>query len=528
MAKEIYFDTAGREKLKTGIDKVADAVKITLGPKGRNAVLEKKFLTPLVTNDGVTIANEISLEDVYEDMGAQLMKEVASKTNDVAGDGTTTAIVLSQAMVEEGMKNLAAGANPILLRRGMEQAVAVAVQEIDKLAKPVQSAEEIHHVLFVSSEDKEISDLLSDALQKVNDENGIVVENSQTLKSYLEIQPGFSFERGYVSANMVNQPELSQCVYEDVDILLIDKKFTTMSEIYPILELSLNRKKPMLMVVDGLEGEALQAVNMNNARGVLSIVAVQGPTHGENRQRELEDMEAMVGGQAIAGAMGSVIEKVTEDALGHAERVVVEKDKTTIVGGNSNTEKIESRIARIREEMQEYKAEFTTQVCQARLSRLAGGTAVLKVGASTETEYKEKKLRIEDALNAARAAMAEGVVVGGGTTYLRILPALDALTVEEADVQTGVNLVKRALKQPLAQIAANAGKEPFVIVEQVAQLPAEQGYNVITDQYEDLLAAGIIEPAKVVKAALQHAVSVAMMALTVESLVAEVEKKEEQ
>lgn len=290
----------------------------------------------------------------------------------------------------------------------------------------------------------------------------------------------------------------------------------------------MNRKKPMLMVVDGLEGEALQAVNMNNARGVLSVVAVQGPTHGENRQRELEDMEAMVGGQAIAGAMGSVIEKVTEDALGHAERVVVEKDKTTIVGGNSNTEKIESRIARIREEMQEYKAEFTTQVCQARLSRLAGGTAVLKVGASTETEYKEKKLRIEDALNAARAAMAEGVVVGGGTTYLRILPALDALTVEEADVQTGVNLVKRALKQPLAQIAANAGKEPFVIVEQVAQLPAEQGYNVITDQYEDLLAAGIIEPAKVVKAALQHAVSVAMMALTVESLVAEVEKKEEQ
>lgn len=528
MAKEIYFDAAGREKLKAGIDQVANAVKITLGPKGRNAVLEKKFLTPLVTNDGVTIANEIALEDPYEDMGAQLMKEVASKTNDVAGDGTTTAIVLAQAMVEEGMKNLAAGANPVLLRRGMEQAAAAAVQEIDRLAKPVQSAQEIRHVVFVSSEDEAISDLLSDALQKVKDENGIVVENSQTLKSYLEIQRGFSFERGYVSANMVNQPELSQCVYEDVDILLIDKKFTTMNEIYPILELSLNRKKPMLMVVDGLEGEALQAVNMNNARGVLSIVAVQGPTHGENRQRELEDMEAMVGGQAIAGVIGSVVEKVTEEVLGHADKVVVEKDKTTIVGGASDAEKIAHRVAMIRDEMKEYKSDFTKEVCQTRLSRLAGGTAVLKVGASTETEYKEKKLRIEDALNAARAAMEDGVVVGGGTTYLRILPALDALTAAEDDVQTGINLVKRALRQPLAQIAANAGKEPSIVVEQVAKLPAEQGYNVCTDRYEDLLAAGIIEPAKVIKAALQNAVSVAMMALTVESLIAEVEQKKEE
>ncbi len=527
MAKEIYYDTDGRSRLKTGIDKVADAVKVTLGPKGRNAVLEKKYLAPLVTNDGVTIANEISLEDAYENMGAQLMKEVAEKTNEAAGDGTTTAVVLAQAMVEEGLKNLAAGANPVLLRKGMEQAVAAAVQEIDRLAKPVQSAEEIHHVVYVSSEDEEISALLSDALQQVNDENGVIVENSQTLKSYLEIQPGFSFEKGYVSANMVNQPESSQCVYEDVDILLIDKKLSTMNEVYPILELSLNRKKPMLMIVDELEGEALQAVNLNNLRGILHIVAVQAPTHGENRQRELEDMEAMVGGQAITGTMASVVEKVTEDVLGHAERVVVEKNKTTIVGGNSNAEKIKQRVATIHEEMKEYKSDFTKQVCQSRLSRLAGGTAVLKVGASTETEYNEKKLRIEDALNAARAAMEDGIVVGGGTTYLRVLPALEQLHETEADVATGIAIVKRALKQPLAQIALNAGKEASVVVSAVQQQSGGYGYNVMKDSYEDLLEAGIIEPAKVLKAALQNAVSVAMMVLTAEALVAEVEKKEE-
>ncbi len=311
MAKEIYFDADSRMKLKNGIDKVADAVKITLGPKGRNAILARKYMSPMVTNDGATIANDIILDERYEDLGAQLIKEVAAKTNDAAGDGTTTAIVLAQAMVEEGMKNLSAGANPILLRRGIEKATTAAIAEIDAFAQPVQGAEEIRHVLYVSSEDEAISDLLSEALQKVNDENGIIIENSQTLKSYLDIQPGFVIDKGYISAHMINQPESGKCYYEDVDILLTDKKFTTTNDIYPILELALNRKKPLFLIVDTLEGEALQAVNLNNARGMISIVAVQGPTHGENRERELQDIEALVSGEAIIGVL-------TEAMLGHA------------------------------------------------------------------------------------------------------------------------------------------------------------------------------------------------------------------
>jgi len=528
MAKEIILDAAGRAKLLAGLDQVADAVKITLGPKGRNAVLEKKFMTPLVTNDGATIAGEITLEDGYEDMGAQLIREVASKTNDVAGDGTTTAVVLAQAMVHAGMKNLAAGANPVLLRRGMEQAVAAAVTEIDALAQPVQSSDEIRQVVLVSSEDEEVGDLLSQALQQVNDGNGIVVENSQTLKSSLEVQQGFSFERGYVSANMINQPDVSQCVYEDVDILLIDKKFKTMSDIYPILELSLNRKKPLLMIVDELEEEALQIVNMNNARGILSVVAVQGPTHGENRQRELLDMEAMVGGQAIVGEVIGMVDQVTEAMLGHADRVVVEKNKTTIVGGTSDAAKVQSRIAMIHDEMQEYKSGFVAEVCQSRLSRLAGNTVVLKVGASTEAEYNEKKLRIEDALHAANAAMKDGIVVGGGVTYLRVLDRLATLCADEDDVNTGIDVIRQALQQPLAQIAINAGKEPSVIVEAVRKLPQNEGYHVLHDRYENLYDAGVIEPAKVVKAALQNAASMAMMALTVEAVVGEAPKQDDE
>ncbi len=519
MAKEIYFDADSRMKLKNGIDKVADAVKITLGPKGRNAILARKYMSPMVTNDGATIANDIILDERYEDLGAQLIKEVAAKTNDAAGDGTTTAIVLAQAMVEEGMKNLSAGANPILLRRGIEKATTAAIAEIDAFAQPVQGAEEIRHVLYVSSEDEAISDLLSEALQKVNDENGIIIENSQTLKSYLDIQPGFVIDKGYISAHMINQPESGKCYYEDVDILLTDKKFTTTNDIYPILELALNRKKPLFLIVDTLEGEALQAVNLNNARGMISIVAVQGPTHGENRERELQDIEALVSGEAIIGVLSSAVGQITEAMLGHAEKIVVEKDKTTVVGGVCDDNKLQKRIASIHDEMKEYRSEFTTQVCQRRLSRLAGGTVVLKIGASTETDYQEKKLRVEDALHAARAAMESGVVVGGGTAYLRTLPALELLEAENDDIRTGINIVKQSLKKPLSQIAANAGQEAAVIVEKVLTLPFEQGYNALTNDYENLLTTGIIEPAKVVKAALQNAASMAMMALTVESMI---------
>lgn len=527
MAKEICYDEISRQKLKKGMDMVADAVKVTLGPKGRNGVLEKPYFAPVVTNDGVTIANAIDLADPYENIGAQLLKEVASKTNDVAGDGTTTAIVLAQAMIEEGMKNLAVGANPVFLKKGIEQAVAKAVAEIEHLAKPVHTETEIRQVAVVSSEDEAIGALVAEAVQKVGDENSIVVENSQTMNSYLDIKPGFSFERGFVSANMINVPELSQCVYEDVDILFIDRSFKTMNDIYPILELALERRKPMLMVVDGLEGEALQAVNMNNARGVLSIVAVQGPTHGENRQRELLDMEALVGGQAIVGEIDALTDKITAEMLGHAQRIVVDKNKTTIVGGIADESKVAQRVARIREEMQEYTSEFTTQVCQSRLQRLAGAAVVLKVGASTEAEYNEKKLRIEDALHAVQAARAEGIVAGGGTAFLRVQASLSSLDSSEADVRTGIHIVYQALEKPLGQIAQNAGQEPSVIVEAVRALAEDEGYNALTGRYENMLSSGIIDSAKVTKAALQNAASIAMLALTAEAAVVDAPEKKE-
>ncbi|MGM9526420.1 MAG: chaperonin GroEL [Peptococcaceae bacterium] len=521
MAKEIYFDEKARKSLETGIDAVAEAVKVTLGPKGRNVVLDKKFGAPLVTNDGATIAQSIDLEDVYANMGAQLIKEAAMKANETVGDGTTTTTVLAQAMIKEGLKNLAAGANPVQMKLGIDTAVNAAVAALKETAKPVADTAHISRIAAISAADEEIGRLLGQASEEVGLDGSISIEHSETMATFLQIKEGAQYDQGYISPNMITDKENSIAVLDNPLILLTNQDISTLQDILPTLEIIMAQRRPLLIVANELKGEALTTILTNHVKGVITCAAVKAPSHGDNQINELMDMAALTGGEAILEMKGLRLADVKLELLGQAKQVRVGKDKMVIVEGKKNEEAVQLQTARIKGDMKEFKSDFTTQVCQARLHRLAGRVAVLQVAAATEVEFNEKKLRIEDALRATRAAAEDGIVCGGGVAYVGILPALAQIQLS-GDVQTGVNIVKKALIMPLAQIAENAGKDGAVVVERVKQLPAGQGYNAANDTYGDIMAEGIIDPAKVACFALQHAASAAKMVLSVESLVGDV------
>ena len=526
MAKEIRFGAEARKSLEAGVNAVADAVKVTLGPKGRNAVLDKKYTTPLITNDGVTIAREIELEDPFENMGAQLLKEVATKTNDIAGDGTTTATVLAQAMVREGLKNVAAGANPMILRKGMQKAVDVIVEEIGKISKPIEGKEAIAQVATISSGDEVTGALIADAMEKVGNDGVITVEDSKTFGTTLDVVKGMQFDRGYISPYMVTDTEKMVSVLDDPLILVTDKKVKTIQELLPILEKVVQSGKPLLLIADEVEGEALTTMILNKLRGTFTCVAVKAPGYGDRRKDNLKDIAILTGGEVITDELGLKLEDATLEMLGTARQVTVTKELTTIVEGKGSAEDIASRIAQIKSLLADSTSDFDKEKYRERLAKLSGGVAVIQVGAATETELQEKKLRIEDALNATKAAVEEGIVAGGGTALIDVLPALADLKMAEDDAQTGVNIIRRALEEPVRQIAFNAGIEGSVVAEKVKSLPVGQGFNALTNVYEDMIAAGIIDPAKVTRSALQNAASIASMILTTESLVADVTKED--
>lgn len=519
--KKILFAEDARHALERGVNTLANAVKVTLGPKGRNVVLDKKFGSPTITNDGVTIAKEIELKDPFENMGAQLAKEVATKTNDVAGDGTTTATLLAQAMVREGLKNVAAGANPMILKKGIEKAVNIVVEEVKKISKPVDQKQSIAQVAAISAGDEEIGKLIAEAMEKVGKDGVISVEESKTMGTNLEVVEGMQFDRGYVSPYMVTDSERMEALLSDPYILITDKKVTLIKDLLPILEKVMQKGKPVLLIAEDVEGEALATLVVNKLRGILNVVAVKAPGFGDRRKAMLSDIAVITGGQVISEEVGSTLENVTLEMLGQARQVKVTKDMTTIVDGKGNSQEIKNRVNQIKLQIEETTSDYDREKLQERLAKLAGGVAVIEVGAATETEMKEKKLRIEDALSATRAAVEEGVVPGGGVTLLQIAPALDKLK-ESGDVATGISIVRKALAEPLKQIANNAGVEGSVIVEKVAALPAGQGYNALTGEYGDMVKSGIIDPAKVTRSALQNAASIAAMLLTTECLVAEI------
>lgn len=526
MAKEIRFGEDARKSLEAGVNAVAEAVKVTLGPKGRNVVLGRQYGAPVITNDGVSIAREIELEDPFEDMGAQLLKEVATKTNDVAGDGTTTATVLAQAMIREGLKNVAAGANPMIIRHGIQEAVNVAVEEISKISHKVESKESIAQVAANSSADEEIGKLIAEAMEVVGNEGVITVEDSQTFGTNLEVVEGMQFDRGYISPYMVTDTEKMVSVLENPLILLTDKKISNIQEVLPVLEQVVQASRPLLLIAEDVEGEALTTMLLNKLRGTFTCVAVKAPGFGDRRKEMLKDIAILTGGQVITDELGYKLEDATIDMLGNARQVTVGKENTIIVDGRGNKEEIAARVAQIKVLADESTSEFDKEKYQERMAKLAGGVAVIQVGAATETELTEKKHRIEDALAATKAAVQEGIVAGGGTALVNILPALEKIEMEEPDAQTGVNLMRRALEEPVRQIAANAGVEGSVVVQKVKTLPAGQGYNALHDRYEDMIAAGIVDPAKVTRSALQNAASIASMILTTESLVADIKKDE--
>lgn len=526
MAKEIRFGAEARQSLEAGVNAVADAVKVTLGPKGRNAVLDKKYAAPLITNDGVTIARDIELEDPFENMGAQLLKEVATKTNDVAGDGTTTATVLAQAMVREGLKNVAAGANPMILRKGMQKAVDAVVAEIGKIAKPIEGKDAIAQVATISSGDELTGALIADAMEKVGKDGVITVEDSKTFGTTLDVVKGMQFDRGYISPYMVTDTEKMICTLDDPYILITDRKVKAVQELLPILEKIVQSGKPLLLIADEVEGEALTTMILNKLRGTFTCVAVKAPGYGDRRKDNLKDIAILTGGEVITEELGLKLEDTTIEMLGRARQVTVTKELTTIVEGKGEAEAIANRVAQIRALLADTTSEFDQEKYRERLAKLAGGVAVIQVGAATETELQEKKLRIEDALNATKAAVEEGIVAGGGTALVNALPALADLKMEEADAQTGVNIIRRALEEPVRQIAFNAGIEGSVVAEKVKTLPVGNGFNALTNEYTNMIDAGIIDPAKVTRSALQNAASIASMILTTESLVADVTKED--
>ena len=523
MAKQILFGEEARRALGRGVDALADAVKVTLGPKGRNVVLDKKFGAPTITNDGVTIARDIELEDPFENMGAQLVKEVATKTNDVAGDGTTTATLLAQAMVREGMRNVAAGANPMVLKKGIEMAVNTLVDEIKKKAKTVKG-DDVAQVATISSSDETIGKLIADAMSKVGKDGVITSEESKTMKTELKVVEGMQFDRGYISPYMVTDADKMEAVLKDPYILITDRKISTISDILPILEEVVKQGKELVIIAEDLDGEALATLVVNKLRGTFKALAVKAPGFGDRRKAMLEDIAILTGGTVISEELGRKLDSVTIADLGHAGQVRATKDETTIVDGVGDKKAIAARVEQLKKQVAETTSDFDKEKLQERLAKLSGGVAVIEIGAATEVEMKDKKLRIEDALNATRAAVEEGIVAGGGTTFVDILPALDALKAE-GDVQTGIDIVKRAIEEPVRQIANNAGLEGSVVVEEVKKAGKGKGFNALTGEYEDMIKAGIVDPAKVVRSALQNAASIAAMVLTTETLVADKPEK---
>ena len=530
MAKILVFDEAARRALERGVNAVANAVKVTLGPRGRNVVLEKKFGSPTITKDGVPVAKEVELEDHLENIGAQLLKEVASKTNDVAGDGTTTATVLAQAIVREGLKNVAAGANPLALKRGIEKAVEAAVEKIKALAIPVEDRKAIEEVATISANDPEVGKLIADAMEKVGKEGIITVEESKSLETELKFVEGYQFDKGYISPYFVTNPETMEAVLEDAFILIVEKKVSNVRELLPILEQVAQTGKPLLIIAEDVEGEALATLVVNKLRGTLSVAAVKAPGFGDRRKEMLKDIAAVTGGTVISEELGFKLENATLSMLGRAERVRITKDETTIVGGKGKKEDIEARINGIKKELETTDSEYAREKLQERLAKLAGGVAVIRVGAATETELKEKKHRFEDALNATRAAVEEGIVPGGGVTLLRAISAVEELIKKlEGDEATGAKIVRRALEEPARQIAENAGYEGSVIVQQILAETKNPryGFNAATGEFVDMVEAGIVDPAKVTRSALQNAASIGALILTTEAVVAEKPEKKE-
>ncbi len=522
MAKQILFGEEARRALQSGVDQLADAVKITLGPKGRNVVLDKKFGSPLITNDGVTIAKDIELEDAFENMGAQLVKEVATKTNDVAGDGTTTATLLAQAIIREGLKNVTAGANPMIVKKGIQKAVDAAVEYILKNAKKVSGKEDIARVASVSAANEYIGQLIADAMEKVTADGVITVEESKTAETYCDVVEGMQFDRGYISPYMVTDTEKMEAVLDDCYILITDKKISNIQDVLPVLEQIVQQGKKLLIIAEDIEGEALTTLVVNKLRGTFTCVAVKAPGFGDRRKEMLKDIAILTGGQVISDELGLDLKETTIDMLGNAKQVKVQKELTIIVDGSGNTEEIKDRVNVIKGQIEETTSEFDKEKLQERLAKLSGGVAVIKVGAATETEMKEMKLRIEDALAATKAAVEEGIIAGGGTSYINAIPSVEALlSTDDADEKTGVQIILKALEEPVRQIAKNAGLEGSVIVDKIKSSEPGIGFNALIEEYVNMVENGIVDPAKVTRSALQNAASVASMVLTTESIVAD-------
>ncbi len=530
MAKQILFDEQARQALKRGVDKLANAVKITLGPKGRNVVLDKGFGSPTITNDGVTIAKEVELEDKFENLGAQLVQEVASKTNDVAGDGTTTATLLAQTIIDEGLRNVSAGANPMAIRRGLMKGATTIVEELKNLSKPVKTTEEIAQVASISAQDPEVGKAIATVMDRFENKGDAVVtvEESQTFGLEHEVVEGLQFDKGYVSPYMVTNPDRMEAIHEDVYILVTDKKVSAVSEVLPLLEnLARQGKKELVVIADEIEGEALAMFVVNKIRGTFNVLGVKAPAFGDRRKEMLKDIATVTGATVISEDLGKKLEDAKVEDLGSARKVIATKETTTIVEGKGDKPEVEARIAEIRNELKTTKSDFDKEKLQERLAKLSGGVAILKVGAATETELKEKKHRIEDAVLATKAAIEEGIVPGGGVALLRAMETLARIKTDDDEEKIALGILTRALEAPTRQIAANAGKEGAVIVEHVKKLKGNHGYNAETDKFEDLISAGIVDPTKVTRSALQNAVSIAAMLLTTEAAVTDKPEKEE-
>ncbi|HEQ98921.1 MAG TPA: chaperonin GroEL [candidate division Zixibacteria bacterium] len=528
MPKMIAYNTSARDKLKKGIDKLADAVKVTLGPRGRNVVIDKKFGSPTITKDGVTVAKEIELEDHFGNMGAQMVKEVASKTSDIAGDGTTTATIIAQAIYREGLKNVTAGANPMSVKRGIDRAVDAIVKELRELSRPVPGKNEISQVGTISANnDKLIGDLIAEAMEKVGKDGVITVEEAKGTETELTVVEGMQFDRGYLSPYFITNPDNMEAVLEDPMILIHDKKISNMKDLLPILEKVAQMGKPMLIIAEDVEGEALATLVVNKLRGTIKVAAVKAPGFGDRRKAMLEDISVLTGGKVISEELGFKLENTVVSDLGTAKKVNIDKDNTTIVEGGGSTEEIKARIGQIKKQIEDTTSDYDREKLQERLAKLAGGVAVINVGAATETEMKEKKARVEDALHATRAAVEEGIVPGGGVAYLRALNALEKVNLDEEE-KVGVMIVRKALEEPIRQIAFNSGIDGSIVLNKVAEQNGAFGYNALTDTYEDLLKAGVIDPTKVARTALENAASIAGLLLTTEALVTEKpEKKKE-
>ena len=526
MAKQVIFDDNARRSLKRGIDRLSDAVRVTIGPKGRNVVLDKKFGSPTITNDGVTIARDIELEDPFENMGAQLLKEVATKTDDVAGDGTTTAVVLGQALVSEGLRNVTAGANPMVLKHGIERAVEVIVAEIKAAARPVNSREQIAAVAAISAADPEVGEIIAEVMDKVGKDGVITVEEGQSLGLEKEYTEGMQFDRGYISAYFVTNPDRMEAVLDNVRILITDRKISAVVDILPALEKAVAVGRPLLIIAEDVDGEALATLVVNKLRGTIQVLGVKAPGFGDRRKEMLRDIAILTGGTVISEEIGRKLDSVQVEDLGEARRVVATKDDTTIVDGSGSQPDIKARMSQIKAQIEETTSDYDKEKLQERLAKLAGGVAVIKVGAATEVELKEKKHRIEDALSTTRSAVEEGIVAGGGTTLLQAIPALDALKLE-GDEQVGVDIVRRALEAPAKQIADNAGERGEVVIEKVKNLPKGQGFDALKGEYCDMFERGIVDAAKVTRSALQNAASIAAMVLTTETLVTDLPEKKD-